>query len=275
MSLTRARFCRADSRRSSARRFLGLEAGDAGGFFDDGAAVLRLGGEELADALLADDGVGLAAEAGAHEDVLDVAEAADFAVEEVFGVAGAEEAAGDGELAGADGGAAELAAADLEDDAGRLPGCARRGWVAVGGSLGSSPSRMVPGWASATASSVSWRAARGVRLVPVGDSWRSRWRCRWRRGVVVAVVDLGVDKGERDLGHAGGFAVAGAGEDDVFHLEAAQALGGLLAEHPGDGVGDVGLAAAVGPDDGGDALAGELDLGAVAEGLEAEDLELS
>ena len=50
-------------------------------------------------------------------------------------------------------------------------------------------------------------------------------------------------------------------------------LGGLLAEHPGDGVGDVGLAAAVGSDDGGDAFAGELDLGAVAERFEAEDLD--
>ena len=49
-------------------------------------------------------------------------------------------------------------------------------------------------------------------------------------------------------------------------------FGGLLAEHPGDGVGDVRFAAAVGPDDGGDAFAGELDFGAVAEGFEAEDL---
>src|SRR6266853_6716245 len=82
----------------------GLETGDAGGFFEDGAAIEGLGAEELADALLADDGVGFAAEAGAHEDVLDVAEAADFAVEKVFAVAGAEEAAGDGEFAGTDGG---------------------------------------------------------------------------------------------------------------------------------------------------------------------------
>ena len=52
---------------------LGLEAGDAGGLFDDGAAVVRLGAEELADALLLDDGVALRPEAGAHEDVLNVA----------------------------------------------------------------------------------------------------------------------------------------------------------------------------------------------------------
>ena len=80
---------------------LGLEAGDAGGLFDDGAAVVRLGAEKLADALLADDGVGLRAEAGAHEDVLNVAQAAELAVEQIFAVAGAEEAAGDDDLAAA------------------------------------------------------------------------------------------------------------------------------------------------------------------------------
>ncbi len=55
--------------------FFGLEAGDAGGLFDDGAAVVRLGAEKLADALLLDDGVALRPEAGAHKDVLNVAQA--------------------------------------------------------------------------------------------------------------------------------------------------------------------------------------------------------
>ena len=89
-----------------------------------------------------------------------------------------------------------------------------------------------------------------------------------------AVVDLGVDERKGDLGHAGGLAVAGAGEDDVLHLDAAKRFGGLLAKNPGDGIRDVGLAAAVGSDDGGDAFAGELDLGAITEGLEAEYLDL-
>ena len=73
---------------------------------------------------------------------------------------------------------------------------------------------------------------------------------------------------------AQGFAVARAGEDHVFHPGAAQRFGGLLAQNPGDGVGDVGLAAAVGSYDGRDAFAGELDLSAITEGLEAEDLNL-
>ncbi len=91
---------------------------------------------------------------------------------------------------------------------------------------------------------------------------------------LAAVVDLGVDEGQRDLGHTGRLAVACSGEDDVLHLDASEGLGGLLAEDPGDGVRDVGLAAAVGSDDGGDAFAGELDLGAITKGLEAEYLDL-
>src|SRR5688572_25628695 len=63
-----------------------------------------------------------------------------------------------------------------------------------------------------------------------------------------------------------------AAEDDVFHLLAAQALGTLLAEHPGDGVGDVALAAAVGTDDRGDAFV-EGQFGSIGERLEAGNLE--
>jgi hypothetical protein len=68
-----------------------------------------------------------------------------------------------------------------------------------------------------------------------------------RQGAV-AVVD-----GERDLGPAQRRPAGGAGEDDVFHLAAAEALRPLLAHHPGEGVDDVGLAGTVGADDAGDA----------------------
>ena len=64
-------------------------------------------------------------------------------------------------------------------------------------------------------------------------------------------------------------AVARAGEDDVFHPRAAQALGGLLAEHPTDGVAQVGFSTTVRSDNGGDAGAGKLHLGPVKEGLKA------
>ena len=56
--------------------------------------------------------------------------------------------------------------------------------------------------------------------------------------------------------------------------DAAQRLGRLLAQHPGDGVGDIRLAAAVGTDDGRNAVAMEPELGAVAKRLEPENLQL-
>ena len=75
--------------------------------------------------------------------------------------------------------------------------------------------------------------------------------------------------------HFGGgrrLARVAAVEDHVLHAVAAQALRALLAEHPGDRVDDVALAAAVGADDGGDARV-EGELGAVGKALEAGDFE--
>ena len=143
---------------------LGLEASDAGGLFEDGAAVEGLGAEELADALLADDGVGLAAEAGAHEDVLNVAEAADFPLRRYSesplrkrrrvmvsspARTGARPNLRRRILRTTLFGLASSAAASASVGAGTMCGPL------------ASPSMMVPGWASATASSVSsaccWR----------------------------------------------------------------------------------------------------------------------
>ena len=47
---------------------------DASGFLDNGAAVGRFIGKDLPDAALFDDGVTFGAEAGAHEEILDVAQ---------------------------------------------------------------------------------------------------------------------------------------------------------------------------------------------------------
>ena len=173
----------------------GFEAGDAGSFFDDGAAVSGAGGEDLADAALLDDGVGFRSEAGAHEDVLDVAETGLLAVDEIFTVAGAEQSAGDNQFAAFFDG--------LGDEGGD---------GAVGG----------------------------------GEIHQRK-----------DGVDGGIEKGEGDAGHAHGLAVAGAGKDDIFHAGSAEAFGGLFTEDPVDGVAQVGFAAAVRPDDGGDASATE------------------
>ena len=72
----------------------GFEAGNAGCLFDNRPAIMRFGAEQLPDTLLSDNRVRLRPQAGTHEDVLNVAEAAELAVEQVFAVSGAEEAAG-------------------------------------------------------------------------------------------------------------------------------------------------------------------------------------
>ena len=87
-------------------------------------------------------------------------------------------------------------------------------------------------------------------------------------GVVDRQRAVGVVDGQRDLGATQRRTAGGAGEDDVLHLAAAQALGALLPHHPGERVDDVGLAGAVGPDDAGDARL-EAHRGRRGEGLEA------
>ena len=84
---------------------------------------------------------------------------------------------------------------------------------------------------------------------------------------------VGVVEMERDLGHVHGPAGRRTLEDDLFHLGAAQQAGPLFAEYPTHGVGDVGLAAPVRPDDGRDALI-EGQRGLVGKRLEALHFQL-
>lgn len=86
---------------------------------------------------------------------------------------------------------------------------------------------------------------------------------------VAIVVHLGIHQGHRDRRHAHRLSIARAAEDHVFHPGAAQAFGRLFAQDPADGVADVRLAAAVGPDNRRDAVAVEAQLRAVAKGLKA------
>ena len=78
---------------------------------------------------------------------------------------------------------------------------------------------------------------------------------------------------ELDRRAAHGLALAGAVEDHVLHRFAAQRRGLRFAEHPAHGVDDVGLAAAVGPDDA-DELAGRGDRRRIDERLEACELDV-
>ncbi len=138
---------------------------------------------------------------------------------------------------------------------------------------------------------VSMTVAVAMAVVPVAMaiavSWalfgrRLGWRLKFAQRRHRNVRNTGVRGRLRRQGQAGQpkahfsgrarLARVAAAEDHVLHLVAAQALGALLAKHPRDGVGDVALAAAIRPDDGGDALV-ERKLGAVGEGLEPGDLE--
>ena len=77
------------------------------------------------------------------------------------------------------------------------------------------------------------------------------------------------DQMEHDLGHAARFAVLCPRKNNILHLAAAKRFGTLLAEHPRDRIGNIGLAAAVGTDDRCDAAAGKNDLGVVGKRLKS------
>ena len=78
---------------------------------------------------------------------------------------------------------------------------------------------------------------------------------------------LALLQGEGHLGKALTLAVLGAAEDHILHLTSPQGPGGLLPQHPADGIGQIGLAAAVGPHDCRDGM-GKGEEGFVRKGFE-------
>ena len=83
---------------------------------------------------------------------------------------------------------------------------------------------------------------------------------------------LGVVDGQLDFGVVARRAVGGAGEDDVVHALAAHGLGRVGAHDPAQAFQHIGLAAAVGADDAGQARL-DMHLGGIDEGLEAHEPE--
>ena len=73
-------------------------AGDARRFLKDAPALGALGGQDLINLALADDGITLPSQAGVHEQLVDVPEAAGTAVDIVLAVPTAVEPAGDHDL---------------------------------------------------------------------------------------------------------------------------------------------------------------------------------
>src|SRR5690606_37560334 len=81
-----------------------------------------------------------------------------------------------------------------------------------------------------------------------------------------------VGEAERDFGAVERPALLRPLEDRLLHLGASDRRGALLAEHPADGVADVGFPAAVRSDDGGDAVV-ESEFGPISERLETVEME--
>src|SRR5699024_8065739 len=75
-------------------------AGDAGGLLKDLPPFARLGGHDLGDAALADDGVAVPAQAGVQKQLVDVLQADALAVDAVLALAAAVVPAADGDLVG-------------------------------------------------------------------------------------------------------------------------------------------------------------------------------
>jgi hypothetical protein len=102
---------------------LRLVFGDAGGLLEDDAALLGLGGEDLVDLALGHDRVARPADAGVHEKLVDVLQAAGLAVEEILALPVAVDAAHDLDLVEF---AAELlfALGEVEGDLAELGGFA-------------------------------------------------------------------------------------------------------------------------------------------------------
>ena len=251
MSSTRVRFCCAASSLSSAARRRLLYLVTPGRLLDQLPAIGGPGAEDLADLALLDDRVALHAHARVHQQILHVLQAAGLAVDQVFALARSIEPAHQ---------------LDVADDQRRLVFEQRHrgaGENAVGGDLRIRDRR---------------RDLDAVP-VPVAVAMRchGRCRCHWpcaavaRRGVPGHARRHAAEL-EAHFGGGGGPPRVAAAEDHVLHPLAAQALGALLAEHPGQRVDDVALPAAVRPDDRGDAGV-EGELGSIRKALEAGNLQ--
>ena len=225
---------------------------------------------DLADAALLDDRVGLGADAGAEEEVGDVAQPARRLVDEVLARAVAIQPARDRDL----GVAREVERRRLVGEHLRDLVLRRRNRLA----LGIDPHGLRPSTARRPAGA-SPRPRLGRRLRGASPLRRDAVERALGLGLVGVARDLerlvrepDVVERQRHLGHRRRAAGLGAREDDVFHRLAAQVLGALLAHAPADGIDDVGLAAPVRADHAGDRLA-DVDDRTVAERLEADDLD--
>ena len=159
--------------------FLLLKLGDACRFLKDHAAFRRLALDDVRDLALGHDAVAVPPDAGAHEQLLDIAQSAGGAVQKIFTAAIAEYASSYGDF-----GKAQVHPGGLE------------------------------------------------------------------------VLFIHITERNRDFSHTGGFTASGAfsaTENDVSHFATTQCLGGLFTQDPSYSIGDIGFAASIGSNHGGNA----------------------
>ncbi len=118
------------------------------------------------------------------------------------------------------------------DHLGDLALADQRGGVRAGGCIGEDQRHVLGAHVAAVDAIGAARAA----LDPAGD---------------LEFLAVGGDGVQHDFGEVARRALRGAGEDDVFHPARAHRLGRVFAHHPADRFEQVGLAAAIGPDDAG------------------------
>ena len=231
---------------------------DAGGFLDQLPSIGGPGAQNLANLALLDDRITLDANAGVHQQVLHVLQAAGLSVDQVLALARSVEPAHQLDVANderrivlqqPDGGPGKHALRrDLRvRDRRHLDGVPGPVTVAV------AVRTVAVAVAIAMTVAIGFVTAVATRGMP----WHSR-------GDAAQL--------ESDFRGTGGPARIAAAENEVLHPVAAQALGALLAKHPGERIDDVALAAAVRPNDGSDSGV-EGELRPIRKALEAGNLQ--
>ena len=218
-----------------------LVLGDARRFLDEHATVGRSRAQNQSDLALLDDGVGLGTEPRVHQKVVNIPQPARPTIDQILALARAIEPPGH---------------LDIARD---RPELLRLAVVAMAVAVGDVAVPVRRRVTMAIADRVVMvTVARLDRCVAVGP-------------VAVTLSHEHAAEPQPDFRRSRRLPCVAAAEDDVFHPLAAQALGALLAHHPGDGVSDIALAAAVRPDNGRHAAI-ERQLGSIREGLEAVNL---
>jgi len=229
-----------------------LVLGDPGCLFDQLPAIGGPGAQNLADLALLDHRIALDADACVHQQVLDVLQPADLAIDQVLALARSIQTAHQLNVANNERGLV------LEESHGGRREQALGGHLGVDASNGMNVPVVVT--IAIVPVAVAIAVAVAVALVPVPTLRLSGTA----RGDPTQL--------EADFGGGRRLACVASAEDHVFHAIAAEALRTLLTEHPREGVHDVALPAPVRTHDRGDPGI-ECQLGSIRKALEAGNLE--